>query len=183
MIRPGPRNGLGDVAGLLVGNAEDHGARTGVTVVLAEPAGAGGGRRAGRGARNDQHRPAPPWRTDLAGRRVVLSGGSVFGLEAATGLIAWLAERGRGFTDWGPCLPIVTGAILFDLLNGGDKDWGGRPPYRDLAQRAADAAGRETALGNVGAGLGAVAGRSRAGWARHRRSMQPPGSPWRRWWL
>ena len=52
----------------------------------------------------------------------------MFGLEAATGLIGWLSARGRGFADWGPCLPIVTGAILFDLVNGGDKDWGdGRP--------------------------------------------------------
>jgi L-aminopeptidase/D-esterase-like protein len=163
MIRPGRRNGLGDVAGLLVGNAEDHGARTGVTVVLAEqPALAAVDVRGGApGTINtDLLRPG-----GLIAKvdGIVLSGGSVFGLEAATGLTAWLAERGRGFTDWGPCLPIVSGAILFDLVNGGDKEWGGRPPYRDLAQRAADGAGCETALGNVGAGLGAVAGAIKGG--------------------
>ena len=163
MIRPGRRNGLGDVAGLVVGNAEDHGARTGVTVVLADrPALAAVDVRGGApGTINtDLLRPG-----GLISKvdGIVLSGGSVFGLEAATGLTAWLAERGRGFTDWGPCLPIVSGAILFDLVNGGDKEWGGRPPYRDLAQRAADAAGRETALGNVGAGLGSVAGAIKGG--------------------
>ena len=93
----------------------------------------------------------------------MLSGGSVFGLEAATGLIGWLAARGRGFADWGPCLPIVTGAILFDLLNGGEKDWGDRPPYRELAHAAADAAGADVALGNAGAGYGAVAGTLKGG--------------------
>ena len=94
---------------------------------------------------------------------VVLSGGSVFGLEAVAGLIDWLAERGRGFSEWGPCLPIVTGAILFDLLNGGDKAWGGNSPYRALAGTAADRAARDVASGNVGAGLGAVAGGSKGG--------------------
>ena len=94
---------------------------------------------------------------------VVLSGGSVFGLEAATGLIGWLAARGRGFAEWGPCLPIVTGAILFDLINGGDKDWGDQAPYRALAHAAADGASREVVLGNVGAGLGAMAGTLKGG--------------------
>ena len=89
---------------------------------------------------------------------IVLSGGSVFGLEAVAGLIDWLAARGRGFVEWGPCLPIVTGAILFDLLNGGEKDWCGRPPYRALAARAADDASSDSRVGNVGAGFGAVAG-------------------------
>jgi L-aminopeptidase/D-esterase-like protein len=163
VIRPGPRNGLADVSGLLVGNAEDAAARTGVTVVLAEPPAlaAVDVRGGAPGTVNtDALRPGGLI-TRVDG--VVLSGGSVFGLEAATGLIGWLAERGRGFTQWGPCLPIVTGAILFDLLNGGDKGWGGRPPYRELARRAAEAAGAETRLGNVGAGLGAVAGGVKGG--------------------
>ena len=163
MIRPGRRNGLGDVAGLLVGNAQDDAARTGVTVVLADrPAQAAVDVRGGApGTINtDILRPG-----GLISKvdAVVLSGGSVFGLEAAAGLTAWLAERGRGFLEWGPCLPIVSGAILFDLLNGGDKAWGGSPPYRALARRAADGASAETALGNVGAGLGAVAGAVKGG--------------------
>jgi L-aminopeptidase/D-esterase-like protein len=163
MIGPGRRNGLGDVAGLLVGNAEDQAARTGVTVVLADcPAQAAVDVRGGApGTINtDILRPG-----GLISKvdAIVLSGGSVFGLEAAAGLTAWLAERGRGFLDWGPCLPIVSGAILFDLLNGGDKDWGGSPPYRELARQAAEAAGAETSLGNAGAGLGSVAGAVKGG--------------------
>jgi L-aminopeptidase/D-esterase-like protein len=163
VIRPGPRNSLIDVAGLLVGNAEDHMARTGVTVVLAErPTLAAADVRGGApGTINTDALRAGGLIQKVDG--VVLSGGSVFGLEAATGLIGWLAARGRGFADWGPCLPIVTGAILFDLLNGGEKGWGGRPPYRDLAHEAADAAGTEVALGNAGAGLGAVAGTLKGG--------------------
>ena len=163
MIRPGARNGLGDVAGLTVGHAEDHRARTGVTVVLAE--------RAAMAAVDVRGGAPGTINTDILRPggliakvdAVVLSGGSVFGLEAAAGLTAWLAQQGRGFLDWGPCLPIVTGAILFDLVNGGDKEWGGTPPYRDLAQRAAEAAGPAARLGNVGAGLGAVAGGFKGG--------------------
>jgi L-aminopeptidase/D-esterase-like protein len=94
---------------------------------------------------------------------LVLSGGSAFGLEAATGLMAWLSARGRGFTAWGPCIPVVAGAILFDMANGGDKDWGDAAPYRRLAQASADAAGREVGLGNAGAGYGAVAGQLKGG--------------------
>ena len=163
MIRPGPRNGLGDVAGLLVGNAEDVGARTGVTVVLADPPAL---------AAVDVRGGAPGTVNTNALRLgglisrvdgVVLSGGSVFGLEAVAGLIDWLAERGRGFSEWGPCLPIVTGAILFDLLNGGEKAWGGNSPYCALARIAADRASCDVASGNVGAGLGAVAGGLKGG--------------------
>ena len=163
MIRPGPRDSLCDVAGLLVGNAEDHAARTGVTVVLAEPAAlaAADVRGGAPGTINTDALRAGALLQRVDG--VVLSGGSAFGLEAATGLIAWLAAQGRGFGEWGPCIPIVTGAILFDLLNGGDKGWGGTPPYRALAHAAAAAASREVALGNVGAGLGAVAGTVKGG--------------------
>ena len=163
MIRPGPRDSLCDVAGLLVGNAEDHAARTGVTVVLAEPAAlaAADVRGGAPGTINTDALRAGGLLQRVDG--VVLSGGSAFGLEAATGLIAWLAAQGRGFGEWGPCIPIVTGAILFDLLNGGDKGWGSTPPYRRLAHAAAETAGREVALGNVGAGLGAVAGTVKGG--------------------
>jgi L-aminopeptidase/D-esterase-like protein len=60
-------------------------------------------------------------------------------------------------------VPIVGGAILFDLANGGDKGWGDTPPYRALAIRAADAAGHDFSLGNAGAGLGAIAGPYKGG--------------------
>ncbi|WP_204265307.1 P1 family peptidase, partial [Enterobacter hormaechei] len=83
------------------------------------------------------------------------SGGSAFGLDAAAGVAAWLAGHGRGFAVGPVRVPIVPGAVLFDLLNGGDKDWGRFPPYRDLGYAAAEAAGLDFALGSVGAGTGA----------------------------
>lgn len=94
---------------------------------------------------------------------IVLSGGSAFGLAAADGVMAWLAEHGRGFAIAGTVVPIVPAAILFDLANGGDKGWGGEPPYRLLGRRAVASAGREFAIGNAGAGFGAKAGGLKGG--------------------
>jgi L-aminopeptidase/D-esterase-like protein len=74
----------------------------------------------------------------------------------------WLKERGRGYAVADVVVPIVPAAILFDLLNGGDKQWDW-PPYRELAYAAADMAAREFALGNAGAGLGARAGNLKGG--------------------
>src|SRR6266446_10503845 len=71
---------------------------------------------------------------------IALAGGSAFGLEAGGGVQAWLAEQGRGFAVRGAVIPIVPGAICFDLLNGGDKEWGRFAPYRELGYRAAAAA-------------------------------------------
>lgn len=87
---------------------------------------------------------------------VVLSGGSAFGLDAASGAQAWLAEQGRGFPVPPKRIPIVPAAILFDLNNGGDKDWGRYPPYRELGYRALEQASRARATGRVGAGFGAT---------------------------
>ncbi|MFO1070343.1 MAG: P1 family peptidase [Geminicoccaceae bacterium] len=163
MIRPGPRNALTDVHGLAVGNAEDMGARSGVTVVLAErPTLAAVDVRGGApGTINTSALDHGGLISHVDG--IVLSGGSAFGLEAATGLMSWLAAHGRGFNRWGPVIPIVTGAILFDLVNGGDKAWGREPPYRALAMQAADKAGPKFATGNAGAGTGAVAGPYKGG--------------------
>ena len=97
---------------------------------------------------------------------LVLSG-SAFGLEAAGGLISWLAVRGRGTRLDGCCIPTVSGAIIYDLANGGSKPWGETPPYRALAVQAVEQASPEFALGNAGAGYGAVAGRNQ-GRSRHR---------------
>jgi L-aminopeptidase/D-esterase-like protein len=69
---------------------------------------------------------------------------------------AWLREQGRGFAVRTARVPIVPAAILFDLLSGGDKDWGRYPPYRELGYAAAAAAGADFGLGSVGAGTGAT---------------------------
>lgn len=91
-----------------------------------------------------------------AAHAVVLSGGSAFGLDAAGGVQSRLAAAGIGFAIAGTVVPIVPAAILFDLANGGDKAWGETPPYRTLGTKAFDSAGADFALGNTGAGFGAV---------------------------
>ncbi len=165
MSRPGKRNLITDVAGLRVGNAHDANARTGVTVILpGERAVAGVDVRGGAPATRETDLLDP---TCLVGKvdAIVLSGGSTFGLDAAGGAVNWLAGQGRGFPVRDTVVPIVPAAALFDIVNGGDKDWGDQPPYRGLAVQACGSAAAEFALGNAGAGFGAVcmAGRLKSG--------------------
>jgi L-aminopeptidase/D-esterase-like protein len=87
---------------------------------------------------------------------VVLSGGSAFGLDAASGVQAALREQGVGFEVRGMYIPIVPTAIVFDLQNGGDKDWGRYPPYRELGYSAVQNASADFAIGTAGAGTGAL---------------------------
>ncbi|HEX4157172.1 MAG TPA: P1 family peptidase [Rhizomicrobium sp.] len=165
MTRPGKRNLITDVAGISVGQSEDAAARTGVTVVVTErPFAAAVDVRGGAPGTSETEALDP---INLVGAvdAIVLSGGSVYGLDAAAGVVAWLGARGRGFrlrAD-APPAPIVPGAILFDLANGGDKQWGTDPPYRVLAVTAAERAADAFALGNAGAGLGATAGMYKGG--------------------
>jgi L-aminopeptidase/D-esterase-like protein len=150
------RNLLTDVPGIRVGNAHDPRLASGVTVALFErPAVASvfvaGGAPAGR----DLECLEP----DRAVERVdaiVLSGGSGFGLDATTGVQAWLKERGRGIPVAAARVPMAPTAVLFDLLNGGNKDWGHFPPYRELAYAACEAAAEDFALGSAGGGYGAT---------------------------
>lgn len=157
MIRPGPRNLITDVDGLLVGNAEDHTVRSGVTLVLPPeaPVAAVDVRGGAPGTREtDALEPS-----SLSGRidAVVLSGGSVFGLDAASGVSSWLQGQGRGFAVGKVRVPIVPSAILFDLHEGA-LNWDLEPPYRGLGAEACINAKSDFPLGNVGAGLGARAG-------------------------
>jgi len=77
-------------------------------------------------------------------------------LDAGAGVQAYLREQGRGFAIRTVRVPLVCGAVLFDLLNGGDKNWGRFPPYRELGYAAASASGGTFALGTAGAGFGAT---------------------------
>lgn len=150
------RNLITDVPGLLVGNAHDRRLASGVTVALFEPP-AIGGMCASGGAPADRDTAFLDHGTTVdTVDGVVLSGGSGFGLDAAAGVQAWLRERGRGYGVREARVPIVPQAVCFDLLNGGDKEWGRFPPYRDLAYAATDAAGADFALGTAGAGFGAT---------------------------
>lgn len=157
--RPGSKNSLTDVVGLSVGNAEDVAARTGTTVILCEGercVSAVDVRGGGPGTRETD--ALAPGRLVDRLDAVVLSGGSAFGLDAAGAVAAWLAPQQRGFFTGEAYVPIVPSAILYDLGNGGEKDWGVTPPYRDLGIAAAEAAGSDFALGKAGAGYGARAG-------------------------
>jgi L-aminopeptidase/D-esterase-like protein len=157
------KNLLTDIAGVRVGHADDDKLASGVTAVIFDkPAVAaidvrGGGPGTREGALLDLANTVE--RVDA----FVLSGGSAFGLDAGGGVQAWLAEQGRGLVVRGAVIPIVPGAILFDLLNGGDKAWGRFSPYRDLGYAAASHAGSDFALGSVGAGLGATTANFKGG--------------------
>ena len=148
------KNLITDIAGLRVGHADDARLASGVTaIVFDKPAVAAiDVRGGGPGTREDAALDLANTVDRIDG--IALSGGSAFGLEAGGGVQAYLAEQGRGFVVRDAVIPIVPGAICFDLLNGGDKAWGRFPPYRDLGYRAAASAAADFALGSVGAGLG-----------------------------
>ncbi len=167
MNAPGPENAITDVPGLRLGNAEDAGVRTGASVILADEPATAAVAVAGGGPGTRE--------TDLlaAGMlvqkvdAVVLSGGSAYGLAAADGVAAELGAAGRGFglvAQAGvPKTPIVPAAILYDLANGGNKDWGPHPPYAALGRAALAACDKPLRLGAAGAGYGARAGKHRGG--------------------
>ncbi len=152
----GLRNAITDVSGLTVGNAHDAKIASGVTVVLCESAAVAAASVFGGGPGSRELDAISLGGSVGAADAIVLSGGSAFGLDAAGGVQSYLRERGRGFAVGPARVPIVPGAILFDLLNGGDKDWGRHSPYRDLAYEAASAAADAFALGAAGAGYGAT---------------------------
>ncbi len=137
-MKPGPRNLITDVEGFLVGNTADPALKSGTTVLTAEEPFTAAVHVMGG---------APGTRVDA----LVLSGGSAFGLDAGSGAADTLAAAGCGFEVGAVRVPIVPAAILFDLLNGGDKEWD-ENPYRALGRRALGNAWRDFALGTAGAG-------------------------------
>jgi D-aminopeptidase len=149
------KNLITDVAGVLVGHADDTKAASGTTAILfEEPAVASADVRGGGPGTRELDLLDPVATVDRIDG-LALSGGSAFGLDAGAGVQAWLAEQGRGFAVGPARIPIVPGAILFDLFSGGDKNWGRFPPYRDLGYLAAKSATKTFALGTAGAGYGA----------------------------
>jgi L-aminopeptidase/D-esterase-like protein len=156
-MRAGPLNSILDVEGLTVGHAVDHRLASGVSVVIPEaPAVAGVHVMGGAPGTRDTELLAPEETVERVDA-LVLAGGSAFGLGAASGLMAYMSEQGRGFRVGEVRVPIVPAAILFDLLNGGDKDWGRFPPYRNLGWTAAEDADRTPFdCGSTGVGFGAT---------------------------
>ncbi len=150
------RNLITDVPGLSVGHAQDMRLGSGATAIVFDEPAVGSIDLRGGGPGTRETALLDPAQTVQGIDAIALSGGSAFGLDAASGVQAWLREQGRGFAVRSARVPIVPAAILFDLLSGGDKDWGRFPPYRELGHAAAAAAGANFALGSVGAGTGAT---------------------------
>jgi len=141
------------VPGLLVGHWTDAGAATGCTVVLCpEGAVASADVRGGAPGTRETDLLRPGTLVEQA-HAVLLSGGSAFGLDAAAGVMRWLAERGKGFPTPGGVVPIVAGAVLFDLsLGRGDV----RPDAASGYAACEAASAAPPPLGSVGAGTGAT---------------------------
>ncbi|KQP30106.1 peptidase T4 [Methylobacterium sp. Leaf469] len=156
-------NRITSIAGLRVGHAEDRSLGSGVTALIFDAPVVAGVDVRGGGPGTRETDLLDPERTVERIDALVLSGGSAFGLDAAAGVMAALAEAGRGFAVGTARVPIVPAAVLFDLLNGGDKDWGRFPPYRDLGYAAAQSAAVDFALGSVGAGTGAATANLKGG--------------------
>ncbi|WP_199258796.1 P1 family peptidase [Paracoccus binzhouensis] len=154
-MRPGPRNLITDVSGLRVGNARDDALRSGTTVLLGEAAFACGVNVMGGAPGTRETELLAPDKLVGGVDALVLSGGSAFGLAACDGVSDGLRAMGRGFPVGPVRVPIVPGAIVFDLLNGGDKDWQTNP-YPALGRAALDAASADFALGSEGAGTGVM---------------------------
>ena len=157
------RNSITDIPGIRVGHAGDAKLGSGTTVVVFDAPAVASVDVRGGGPGTRETALLDPAQTVEGIDAIVLSGGSAFGLDAASGVQAFLREQGRGFQVREARVPIVPGAILFDLLNGGDNHWGRYPPYRELGYEAAKFAGAEFALGSAGAGLGATTANLKGG--------------------
>lgn len=154
-MKPGPKNLITDIAGLRVGNADDAHIKTGASVLVGDkPFVAGVNVMGGAPGTRETDLLAPDKLVQEVDA-LVLSGGSAFGLDAASGVADSLRAAGRGFPVGDQLVPVVPGAILFDLINGGQKDWA-ENPYKKLGAKAFEAASSDFALGTAGAGAGAI---------------------------
>ena len=161
-MRPGPRNLITDVPGLRVGNAQDADLRSGTTVLTADQPFVAAVHVMGGSPGTRETDLLAPDRMVQDIDAIFLSGGSAFGLDAGQGVMQGLRAQDRGFAVGPVKVPIVPGAIVFDLLNGGEKDWS-ESPYPTLGRRAFDAAAPDFALGTAGAGYGAMTGTLKGG--------------------
>lgn len=163
MVKLGPKNLITDVPGIRIGNADSLELMSGVTTVFPEkPAVAAVDVRGGGPGSRETEALTAECTVDQV-HAIVLSGGSAYGLAAADGVMAWLAQQKIGFQLGSAVVPIVPSAILFDLLNGGNKNWGMQSPYFDLGTQSVENTQTSFTLGNVGAGMGAKAGDIKGG--------------------
>lgn len=161
-MQPGARNLITDVAGLYVGHIADPLLRSGVSVLVGDAPFTAAVHVMGGAPGTRETDLLAPDKLVQEVDALVLAGGSAFGLDACSGVADGLAAMGRGFAVGAIRVPIVPGAILFDLLNGGDKAWG-RNPYSGMGRAALAAAETSFALGSIGAGYGAATGNLKGG--------------------
>lgn len=149
-------NGLTDIPGVLVGHASDYDALTGCTVVMCERGAVAGGDIRGSATGTEEWDVLNPLHVTDQIHAVVFSGGSAFGLEAASGVRRYLEHKGVGFQTGAGRVPLVLSGILFDL--GLAKP--GVRPSREMGEAAAAAVtDKPVAEGAVGAGTGATVGK------------------------
>lgn len=161
-MRPGARNSITDVAGLRVGNAQDARLKSGATVLTADAPFMASVHVMGGAPGTRETDLLDPDKSVEGVDALVLSGGSAFGLDAASGVVDGLRNMGRGFAVGDVCVPIVPAAIIFDLLNGGDKNWA-KNPYANLGEQALETASDVFDTGSVGAGTGATSATLKGG--------------------
>lgn len=162
-MKTGAKNLITDVSGLRVGHAQDDQLKSGTSVILCDTPSVAAVQVLGGGPGTRETDLLEPHNTVEQVHAICLSGGSAFGLDAAGGVQSYLRGQSIGFEVGEHNIPIVPSAILFDLINGGDKDWGLHAPYRELGFQAASNANEDFAIGAVGAGLGALTANKRGG--------------------
>ena len=164
------------IDGVRLGHAEDHHVLTGTTVCLFEQPAVAAVHIMGASPGTRETELLNPEFTVSAVDALVLSGGSAFGLDAASGVQAWLKEHDRGIELEPVRIPIAPCAILFDMRNEGDKDWGRYPPYRELGYAATQACSDTVRLGRAGAAYGARTATTPGGFGMADAALQGGGT-------
>ncbi|NNF72754.1 MAG: P1 family peptidase, partial [Rhodobacteraceae bacterium] len=161
-MQPGPQNSITDIAGLKVGHAQNDTLKSGVTVLTADAPFTASVSVLGGAPGTRETELLAPDKSVAQVDALVLSGGSAYGLDACSGVVAGLRDQGRGYRVGDAIIPLVPGAIIFDLLSGGDKDWVDTP-YPALGRAAFQAATNSTPIGTIGAGTGAMTAMMKGG--------------------
>lgn len=161
-MKIGPKNLITDVPGIRVGNAQDDRLKSGATVLLADAPFTASVHVMGGAPGTRETDLLAPDKAVAAVDALVLSGGSAYGLDACSGVVDGLRAAGRGYRVGDAVIPLVPGAIVFDLLNGGAKDWD-ENPYRALGRQAFDGASTDFDIGTTGAGTGALTAMMKGG--------------------
>lgn len=149
------QNLITDLPGIRVGNVHDEEVLSGVTAIVFDRSNVASVTIRGGAPGTRDTELLQPEMSAQGVEAVLLTGGSLFGLDAAGGAVNCLRQQGRGLVIGGVNIPIAVQAITFDLINGGDKDWGRSPPYWQMGWEAVEAAkSGDFPLGSVGGGFG-----------------------------